>query len=818
MQATWADAVVSKAPEVVLSVPVPFVAGRADEAAASALAAGDAEGALAHLDHAIASGHGPPEAGSPAALVTAALRGRAHRVAGRPAAAVAALESALADLQRQPGAFPADVLRWELNQARVAHAATLPAAESDAVLVAAAKDLAALAREDTLRNLAHVRVLHARALAGIRGSSPRSRVRAAAEAERALARVLADYPAAPTTGELSRLRADALARAGKTKEAFAAYLEVWLERAGEVDATLAWDAATRLAAQDRRLQLPREGTSTNLTRARHARALRRLELSRRLLDEILAEATAPSWVRTEALVERAATADRQRDYAQCAADLREAGERGLGNRDALQRCLERAHQYDEARRWYQELAKARRGPARAGAWWEELQLALRGGQYAAAAELLERYEKISRGHPGERRWLHAWIPFRTGQSDLAKAAFAEYERTASGEAWVRARYFRGLLMVRGQGEERVQGIEILTGIAEEDALGYWGLLARHRLRQSGVDLAEPRLTPLAAEANPPTWAESRQRLEDAARTWGAAFPSLPRAAALHAAGWAEESRREVRIAAESFLQGAGRARGQRTSGPRSEELFAGLGWRGHWSQPRLGLGKEARALLRDSGQAAQLRADLRAVAWAVGEAHHFAKLAPSSEPQKSRWHPRAFRPLVEAAAADHGFAPEHLWALMYTESRFRAQVISPVGARGAVQIMPWTGRQIAERLGESGPESVFDPDRLFTPTTNVKYAAWYFAALLEKFDGAAPLAYASYNGGPNSVARWLVAKSGTAEPLEVDAFVEEIPFDETQRYVRRVMEVHAAYALLYRGHLPRWDLRLGSVARDNVDF
>ncbi len=85
---------------------------------------------------------------------------------------------------------------------------------------------------------------------------------------------------------------------------------------------------------------------------------------------------------------------------------------------------------------------------------------------------------------------------------------------------------------------------------------------------------------------------------------------------------------------------------------------------------------------------------------------------------------------------------------------------------------------------------------------------------------SAALAYASYNGGPFNVARWLTAKGaqGGGQPLELDVFIAEIPFRETANYTRRVLEVQAAYALLYGGALPRWQNTIDLRVEDNIDF
>ena len=79
-------------------------------------------------------------------------------------------------------------------------------------------------------------------------------------------------------------------------------------------------------------------------------------------------------------------------------------------------------------------------------------------------------------------------------------------------------------------------------------------------------------------------------------------------------------------------------------------------------------------------------------------------------------------------------------------------------------------------------------------------------------------AYASYNGGPSNVARWLAAKSQGPTGIGLDEFVEEIPFSETSSYARRVTEVYATYQLMYHGALPLGSNTVDPAFEDNIDF
>jgi soluble lytic murein transglycosylase len=148
--------------------------------------------------------------------------------------------------------------------------------------------------------------------------------------------------------------------------------------------------------------------------------------------------------------------------------------------------------------------------------------------------------------------------------------------------------------------------------------------------------------------------------------------------------------------------------------------------------------------------------------------------------------PRPHIELVEAAAAKHGVDPNLLFAVMRVESVYQRRVVSYAGAIGLMQIMPRTGRHIADRLDHED----FTTRDLLDPAVNLDFAAWYLGSLIERFDGHLPLAIASYNGGPHNVRRWL---RDHAVAMPMDAFLERIPFNQTHRYVRRVLTHYAAY-------------------------
>ncbi len=176
------------------------------------------------------------------------------------------------------------------------------------------------------------------------------------------------------------------------------------------------------------------------------------------------------------------------------------------------------------------------------------------------------------------------------------------------------------------------------------------------------------------------------------------------------------------------------------------------------------------------------RVTLANVADALGE----AGLAMRFDPSRASRHPRPYEDAVETSAARHGLDPNLLFAVMRVESVYNPRIVSYAGAIGLLQIMPRTGRLIAHSMGNDD----FDVADLLDPATNIEMAAWYLSSLIERFEGRLPLAIAAYNGGPHNVRRWI-ADHGSAMPI--DALCEEIPFEQTHRYVRRVLSHYAAY-------------------------
>lgn len=132
---------------------------------------------------------------------------------------------------------------------------------------------------------------------------------------------------------------------------------------------------------------------------------------------------------------------------------------------------------------------------------------------------------------------------------------------------------------------------------------------------------------------------------------------------------------------------------------------------------------------------------------------------------------------------------ELVWGIMRAESVYKKDVVSPVGALGLMQVMPGTGQKVSEMMNEKG----FIPRSLLEPESAVKIGSRYLQRLLKKFDNNVPLVAAGYNAGPHRVKSWL-SKFGT---LDMDEFIEHIPFLETRNYVKKVVSNYQIYSLLY---------------------
>jgi soluble lytic murein transglycosylase len=154
-------------------------------------------------------------------------------------------------------------------------------------------------------------------------------------------------------------------------------------------------------------------------------------------------------------------------------------------------------------------------------------------------------------------------------------------------------------------------------------------------------------------------------------------------------------------------------------------------------------------------------------------------------------YPFPYRTLITEEARSRDMDPFIASALIRQESMFEARVTSQAGARGLMQIMPATGRELAQGAGVGD----WDAELLYHPEINVHLGTRYLARHLENYDGELASVFSAYNAGWHRVEWWHEFR----EHDETELFIERIPFRETRDYVKILLRNRALYSGLYGG-------------------
>ena len=158
--------------------------------------------------------------------------------------------------------------------------------------------------------------------------------------------------------------------------------------------------------------------------------------------------------------------------------------------------------------------------------------------------------------------------------------------------------------------------------------------------------------------------------------------------------------------------------------------------------------------------------------------------------------------MVLRRAQGIGIDPAYVYGLIRQESRFIMDARSHVGASGLMQVMPATAKWTAKKMGLAG----FTPNQLTDKETNVTIGTGYLKLVLDDFGGSMPMAAAAYNAGPSRPRRW---REGPV--LEAAIWAENVPFQETRDYVKKVLSNTSNYATLISGQPQSLKARLGTV-------
>lgn len=152
-------------------------------------------------------------------------------------------------------------------------------------------------------------------------------------------------------------------------------------------------------------------------------------------------------------------------------------------------------------------------------------------------------------------------------------------------------------------------------------------------------------------------------------------------------------------------------------------------------------------------------------------------------------YPYGYKEYVDYYSLQHGVDPLFTLAVIREESRFQPDAGSFAGALGLMQIIPSTGQAIASQLGISG----FDTGMLLDPETSIKMGTYYLREQLDNFNENKYFTCGAYNGGPGAMSRWIDQNWNG----DIDEFIENISYDETRNYVKKVMGSYFVYSMIY---------------------
>jgi soluble lytic murein transglycosylase len=440
--------------------------------------------------------------------------------------------------------------------------------------------------------------------------------------------------------------------------------------------------------------------------------------------------------------------------------------------------------------------------------WRRLRLAFEAGNLGVAKSLLASVPQetrpasagIDRAYQEPSKYLAADIDW--GKRPQRELGFFALSRLAKTDSVAAARFLE----------------PVLSLLSEADRQYVWGLLAVEAARRH-----EPQALP---------WFQITGGigLTQFQREWWAR--AALRAGDWRAVLWAISGMGEDNRSQPVWQYWRGRALKALGQVPGANQIFAPLSREPHYygllASEELGAvmgsqtinikvsGDEVAAVARDAGLARALALyglGLRIEAanewiWTVRNFNDRQLLAAAELARSRDWHDRAintaektreqhdfdlrfispYRELASREAKENKLDEAWVYGLMRQESRFVNVAKSGVGAVGLMQIMPATGRWIAQRLGIKG----FDTSILSEPETNIKFGTYYLRHVLESLDSQPVLATAAYNAGPRRAQRWRDNK-----PMEGAIYIESIPFTETRDYVKKVMSNAMYYALRF---------------------
>lgn len=374
----------------------------------------------------------------------------------------------------------------------------------------------------------------------------------------------------------------------------------------------------------------------------------------------------------------------------------------------------------------------------------------------ADAVFRELYQKYPKGRYAERAaWKAGWRAYRDARYGdtirVFEQAAADFPRSDYRPSWL---YWAGRARERAGGTAEA-GLRYSVVVADYQN-SYYGRLAQARLKKGTafqsvpIGSASTEAGDIALPAAPP--------------------PNAAVITALLSADMYDDALNELRFA-------------RRMWGP-SAVIDATVAWTNQ-QQARTESGTRRFQLLR--GAINTMRRTYPQFMTAGGE--------DLPRPVLTVIFPIAYWDLIRRYSAANRLDPYLVAALVAQESTFVADIRSSANAYGLMQLLPSTARQNARKL--KVPYSA----RLITdPETNIRIGTAYFAEKIQEFGGV-HLALAAYNAGERAVRQWVSERSS----VEREEFIDDIPYPETQNYVKRILGTADDYRRLYGDGVERGD-------------
>ena len=158
-------------------------------------------------------------------------------------------------------------------------------------------------------------------------------------------------------------------------------------------------------------------------------------------------------------------------------------------------------------------------------------------------------------------------------------------------------------------------------------------------------------------------------------------------------------------------------------------------------------------------------------------------------------YPLPYQTTFEEYSTRANIASTWAYGIARSESLFMRDARSSAGAIGLMQLMPATGRDVAKeiKLPYSGLATLVDPK------SNIHLGTTYLGQMAERYGGNRVLATAAYNAGTHRVDRWLPKDSS----IDARIWIENIPFNETRQYVKRVLTAQTIFHWRMTGKIRR---------------